>query len=98
MATKSVKKTYTTKELKGITKRQANILRLRKKLNTPDPNAVKPFTKYKNITYLFVVLFPPYALYRIWCKNSTFKTQEKIVQSGVTVMFLYIIITQLIRL
>ena len=44
---------------------------------------------YKKITYPFVVLFPPYALYRIWCKKSEFNQREKYVQTAVCVLILF---------
>jgi hypothetical protein len=79
-------------ELYHITKRQANILRLRKKLNTPDPHATKVFTRYKIITYICVIFLPPYALYRLWSKNTTFNRQEQIVQTMVLALYVYILI------
>ena len=54
----------------------------------PDPHQVKAFTLYKIITYVFNVLFPPYALYRIWCKKSEFTKIERYAQSVVAVTIL----------
>lgn len=87
MATKKPKKD----KLDGLTDRQKNIVRLREKLNTPDPNAVHVFTKYKVITYVFNILFTPYALYRIWCKKSEFNTNEKMIQTGVCIIYLFVL-------
>lgn len=92
MATKRIENT----KMHGLTKRQRNIIRLRTKLNKSDPNAVKVFTKYKIITYIFVLLFPPYALYRIWSKNSTFNSNEKMVQTMVSLLYMYFIIVNVI--
>lgn len=98
MATKKKKKDVTTEELKGITKRQANIIRLRKKLNEPDPEAVKPFTVYKIITYFCIVFLPPLALYRLWCKKSTFKRSEQIVESIVCILYVFVLCARLLTL
>lgn len=92
MATKKAKRD----ELKGLSKRQINIIRLRQKLNTPDPQAIKVFTKYKIITYIFVILFPPYALYRLWSKQSPFQKQEQMVQTVVTLVYSYLVIINFI--
>ena len=47
------------------------------------------FHPVQKITYPFVVLFPPYALYRIWCKKSEFSQREKYVQTAVCVLILF---------
>ena len=52
-------------------------------------NFVEGETSNKKITYPFVVLFPPYALYRIWCKKSEFSQREKYVQTAVCVLILF---------
>ena len=70
MASKVKKK----QNLQGLTEQQKHIIKLRNELNKPDPHQVKAFTLYKIITYVFNVLFPPYALYRIWCKKSENRT------------------------
>lgn len=91
MATKKPNKKLSNDELKGLTKRQDNIIKLRNKLNEKDPNAIKPFTTYKVITYVFDIVFPPYALYRIWCKKSTFTPPERIIQSAVCIIYMFIL-------
>lgn len=91
MATKKPNKKLSNDELRGITKRQDNIIKLRNKLNEKDPNAIKPFTTYKVITYVFDIVFPPYALYRIWCKKSTFTAPEKMIQSAVCIIYMFIL-------
>lgn len=62
-----------------MTEQQMRIQKMRDELNAPDPNDPHVFTKYKLLTYPFDVLFPPYALYRIWCKKSEFNQNEKMV-------------------
>lgn len=70
---KKQKTTYYQVTPQATTEQQLRIQKMRDELNAPDPNDPHVFTRYKKITYPFVVLFPPYALYRIWCKkqNST---------------------------
>lgn len=91
MATKKVKKD----KLDRLTERQKNIVRLREKLNAPDPDAVHPFTKYKLITYIFNIVFPPYALYRIWNKKSEFNQNEKGIQTAVCIIYVIVLISLL---
>lgn len=94
----ATKKKRTTKELKGLTKRQDNIIRLRKKLNQPDPDAVKPFTAYKVITYFCIVFLPPLAIYRLWCKKSTFKRSEQMVETAVCLIYVFVLVARLLQL
>lgn len=70
------------------TEQQLRIQKMRDELNAPDPNDPHVFTRYKMITYLFVILFQPYALWRIWCKKSEFSHREKIVQTALCVIIL----------
>ena len=91
MATKRVKKD----KMDGLTDRQKNIVRLREKLNAPDHNEVHVFTKYKIITYIFDIVFPPYALYRIWKKDSPFNTQEKGIQTAVCIIYMIVLFANL---
>lgn len=79
------------KQSEKLTDRQENIARLRVKLNQADPDAIKPFTKYKIITYIFNIIFPPYSLYRIWKNQSPFKTNERIVQTGVCLIYMIVL-------
>ena len=82
MSNKSVGKS------EGLTERQKNIARLRAKLNKPNPDSIKVFTKYKIITYIFNIVFPPYSLYRIWKKGSPFSVNEKIAQTSVCIIYM----------
>ena len=66
MASKVKKK----QNLQGLTEQQKHIIKLRNELNKPDPHQVKAFTLYKIITYVFNVLFPPYALYLSNCNKT----------------------------
>ena len=69
-----------------MTEQQVRIQKMRDELNAPDPNDPHVFTRYKLLTYPFDVLFPPYALYRIWCKKSEFNQTEKMVQTALCVL------------
>lgn len=92
MASKVEKRETRRKSLDGLSDRQKHIIELRDELNKPDLHQVKAFTKYKIITYIFNVLFPPYSLYRIWCKKSEFSQIEKYAQSFVATAILIIFI------
>ncbi|MEG0276913.1 MAG: hypothetical protein RR630_07780 [Coprobacillus sp.] len=76
-----------------LSMRQINILKMKEQLNKPDPNAIKPFQKYKIMTYIFNILFPPYALYRIWKKDSPFCITEQVGQSMVCIIYMFTIIS-----
>ena len=80
MATKKQKKG----QMDGLTERQKHIVELREK-----------FTLYKIITYIFNILFPPYALYRIWNKNSEFNKNEKGIQTAVCIIYMIVLFTLL---
>lgn len=36
------------------------------------------FSKWRMITYLTLIFVPPYGLYRVWSKDSTFRESEKL--------------------
>lgn len=92
METKRVKKD----SYEGLTLRQKNILKMKEELNTPDPNAIKPFGKYKLLTYVFNIVFPPYALYRIWKKDSPFCITEQVGQSMVCGLYMMILLSTIV--
>lgn len=81
----------------GLSEREKNIIRLREKLNKPNPDDIKPFTKYKIITYIFNIIFPPYSLYRIWKDKSPFSFNEKITQSGVCIVYMFVLLSTFIK-
>lgn len=90
-----MKKKDELKNTKGLTPTQQNIIRLRTKLNKEDPNAIKPFTKYKIFNYFLNILCPPLALYRVWKKASPFSPTEKIAQTGVCVIYMFVLFVTL---
>ena len=59
---KKQKTTYYQVTPQATTEQQLRIQKMRDELNAPDPNDPHVFTRYKKITYPFVVLFPPYAI------------------------------------
>lgn len=61
---------------------------MREELNKPDPNAIRPFEKYKLITYVFNIILPPYALYRIWKTDSPFCITEQVGQTMVCIIYM----------
>lgn len=68
-----------------LTAQQRHIKELRAQLNKPDPDEIQPFTLYKIITYLFVLILPlvPVALYRIWWGKSEFSSKEQKIWTAV---------------
>jgi hypothetical protein len=46
------------------------------------------FTKWRFITYFSVIFIPPYGLYRVLSKNSTFSKPEKITWTFMIVMIM----------
>lgn len=91
MATKTIKNNN-----RGLTKRQRNIIRLKHQLNTKRKSDITPFTKYKILTYFLVFLCPPYAMYRVWKKDSTFVITEKVGQSLVCFMYVMTLLQQIV--
>ena len=79
-----------------LTDRQKNIKKLRENLNKKDPNDINVFTKYKIFTYVLNIICTPYALYRIWNKKSPFNENEKITQTGVCVIYIFVLISTII--
>ena len=73
-----------------MTEQQIHIAELRKKINTPDPEYVDPFTKYKILTYLCIIMLPimPYGCYRLWSKKSEFSRREQIIWTVAVVLII----------
>lgn len=76
--------------------RKENIMDLKQQLNTPRPNEIRAFTRYKLATYLWNIVLPPYGLYRLWSKQSEFCLSEKVAQSFVVTMYVTTLIQSLI--
>ncbi len=45
------------------------------------------FSKWRIFTYIWIVFFPPYGLYRVWSKKSTFSKAEKYVWTFIIVVY-----------
>ncbi len=45
------------------------------------------FTKWRMITYVCVICLPPYGLYRIWSKESTFVLPERVVWTFIIIVY-----------
>ena len=88
MPRKRPKRTFYRIAPDAMTEQQLRMQKMRDELNAPDPEDPRAFTPYKIITYIFVVFFQPYALYRIWCKKSPFNHRDKIVQTCVCALIL----------
>lgn len=49
---------------------------------------MKIFTKERFITYFSFIFIPPYGLYRVWSKNSTFSKHEKVWWTFMAVVYM----------
>ena len=56
---------------------------------TPQPrNIMEVLTKWRLVTYAWIVFFPPYGLYRIWSKESTFWRSEKVMWTLMIIVYM----------
>ena len=83
-----------------LSKEQKSIVATRKRINRRELESEKvdPFSKYKTITYIFIFLFTPYGLYRIWNKDSTFKYGEKLVYTMIAIIYFITIVNAIFKL
>ncbi len=49
---------------------------------------IRIFSKWRIITYLWIVFFPPYGLYRVLSKESTFQKSEKYCWTFMIIMYM----------
>lgn len=72
-----------------LTQTQKEIIQRRKRINRRDleEEKIKPFARYKVLTYLFIFLMPPYGLYRVHKKGSPFTYTEKWAQTIVAIVY-----------
>lgn len=55
----------------------------------PQPRGVlEGFTKWRMVTYVWLILFPPYGLYRVWSKESTFTRSERVVWTFMMIVYM----------
>lgn len=82
-------------KLTGLTPTQRNIRMLRKRINrrSLEEKKIHPFARYKVLTYLWIFLFTPYGVFRLYRKNSGFGIEEKIVQSIAAIVYACIVLS-----
>lgn len=51
-------------------------------------SVLEAFTKWRLATYAWIVFLPPYGLYRIWSKESTFVRSEKVVWTFMIIVYM----------
>ncbi len=61
---------------------------LKGKSMLPENQMQDVFSKARIITYIWVILFPPYGLYRVWGKGSHFRRSEKWVWTMIVIVYL----------
>ncbi len=50
-------------------------------------NVMEAFTKWRMITYAWIIFLPPYGLYRIWSEESTFVRSEKVMWTFMIIVY-----------
>lgn len=51
-------------------------------------SVLEAFTKWRLATYAWIVFLPPYGLYRVWSKESTFVRSEKVVWTFMIIVYM----------
>ncbi len=51
-------------------------------------NVMEVFTKWRMITYAWIIFLPPYGLYRIWSEESTFVRSEKVMWTFMIIVYM----------
>ncbi|MCI8518022.1 MAG: hypothetical protein HFG75_14330 [Hungatella sp.] len=54
----------------------------------PQRNVMEGFTKWRMITYAWLIFLPPYGLYRVWSKESTFTRPERVVWTFMMIVYM----------
>lgn len=82
-----------------LTKTKQNILKIRKRMNRREIENEKfdNFSKEKIITYLFIFLFTPYGLYRLYDRKNGFLKQQKIIWTLVSLIYVVCLIENFLR-
>lgn len=83
-----------------LTDRQKNIAQIRKRMNRRaiEEEKFNGFTKDKLWTYLWIFLFPPYGIYRLFDQKNQFLYQQKVIWLIVAIVYVVYIIKQIIYL
>lgn len=89
-------KNMASKDKKASMQRQ-KVIRKRMNRRSLESESINSFSTYKIITYLFIFLFPPYGLYRLYSGKSEFVYQEKIVQTMVCTVYAVVLCLTLIQ-
>lgn len=73
-----------------LTAAQMRVQDLRKRINRRDLEAekIQYYTKYKNLTYAWIFVFPPYGWHRLWRKDTEFQYQEKVLLTMISLVYL----------
>ena len=61
-----------------------------------EDEVLQAFTKEKILTYAAFLFLPPYGLYRIWKKDSAFRTAERYVWTMMSVIYMSCLIQAII--
>lgn len=56
----------------------------------PERQMQDVLSKARIITYIWIILFPPYGLYRVWGGESTFRRSEKWVWTLIAAVYLIV--------
>ena len=83
-----------------LTDRQKNIAQIRKRMNrrSIEEEKFNGFTKAKLWTYLWIFLFPPYGIYRLFDQKNEFLYQQKTIWVIVAIVYIVYIVKQFIYL
>lgn len=81
-----------------LTETQKSIIQIRKRMNRRSIEEEKfdGFTKAKTWTYLWIFLFTPYGVYRLFDKKNEFLYQQKVAWLIVSVVYVIYLIKQLV--
>lgn len=81
-----------------LTETQKNIIQIRKRMNrrSIEEEKLDGFTKEKMWTYLWILLFTPYGVYRLFDKKNEFLYQQKVAWLIVSVVYVIYLIKQLV--
>lgn len=55
----------------------------------PENQIQEVFSKARIITYIWIIFFTPYGLFRVWGKGSTFRRSEKWVWTMIAIIYLF---------
>lgn len=51
-------------------------------------SVMEAFTKWRMITYAWIIFLPPYGLYRIWSEESTFVRSERVMWTFMIIVYM----------